>query len=286
MTTISGVSLFNKPLCQEGRSPALKRRCLATEHQKELGGESCKGSMYQVLATAVLLAATVFPLRLEGQMRATQHPSGPARISVGSPFRSVQPHSNGFGISRGGRFFHRPGFVGPVGFRHHRFHLSLSFGGACFNDPFVDPFFCRQFLFRNRFFFAQSVFLPYPVYVSSPYYQIAEQNPATTADQEAGLASEVDRLREEIERLRDEERSREEARQPAAQPRPSAEEKTATTILVFRDGRRSEIQNYAIVGQTLWVLTERRARKVAMSDLDVEATRKLNADRGVEFRTP
>jgi len=27
--------------------------------------------MYQALATAVLLAATVFPLRLEGQMRAT-----------------------------------------------------------------------------------------------------------------------------------------------------------------------------------------------------------------------
>jgi hypothetical protein len=60
----------------------------------------------------------------------------------------------------------------------------------------------------------------------------------------------------------------------------------ATTILVFRDGRRSEIQNYAIVGQTLWMLTEQRARKVSMSDLDVEATRKLNADRGVEFRTP
>ena len=234
---------------------------------------------------AVLLAATVFPLPLPGQMRAMQHPSGPARISVGSPFRSVQPRSTGFGVTRRSPFVRRSAFVGSFGFRHHhRFHIF--FGNTCFSDAFFDPFFCRQFFFRNRSFFAQPVFLPYPVYASSPYYQVAEQNPSATVDQETDLASEVDRLRDEIEGLRDEERSREEARQPASQPLPPGEEKTATTILVFRDGRRSEIQNYAIVGQTLWMLTEQRARKVSMSDLDVEATRKLNADRGVEFRTP
>ncbi len=241
--------------------------------------------MYQELATAVLLAATVFPLRLEGQMRATQRPSGPARTSVGSPFHSAQPHSNGIGVTSPGRFVRRSRFVGPVGFRHHqRFHVF--FGNACFSDPFFDPFFCQQFFFRNRFFFTQSVFFPYPVYESLPYYQVAEQTPATTPDQETDLAREVDRLRDEIERLREEERSREEARQAAPQPRPSPEAKTETTILVFRDGRRSEIQNYAIVGQTVWVLTEQRALKIGVSDLDVEATRKLNADRGVDFRFP
>jgi hypothetical protein len=241
--------------------------------------------MYQVLATAVLLAATVFPLRLEGQIRATQHPAGPARASVASPFHSRQLHPNGFGVSSGVRFTRRSAFGGRVGFRNHR-RFHLFFGHACFSDPFVDPFFCRQFLFGNPFFFAQPVFLPYPVYTSSPYYQVAEQNPGPAVGQQTDLATEVDRLRDEIERLRDEERSREEARQPASLPRPSAEEKTATTILVFRHGRQSEIQNYAIVGQTLWVLTERRVRKLSLSDLDVEATRKFNADRGVEFRTP
>ncbi len=236
--------------------------------------------MYQVLATAVLLAATVFPLRLEGQMRATHHPGGPARISVGSPFRSITHHSNGLVINGGGRFVRRPGFAGAVGFRHHgRFHIF--FGNACFSDPF----FCRQFFFRNPFFFAQPGFFPYPIYTPLPYYQVAERIPAATSE-ETDLAREVDRLRDEIERLRDEERSREETRQQASQPRPSGEEKTATTILVFRDGRRREIQNYAIVGQTLWELTEQRARKMPVSDLDVEATRKLNADRGVEFRIP
>jgi len=237
--------------------------------------------MYQVLATAVLLAATVFPLRLEGQMRATQRRSTPVRIGAGSPFRSAQPHSNGFGVTSPGGLVRRPGFVGPVAFRRHQ-RVHIFFGNACFSDPF----FCRQSFFRNRLFFAQPVFFPYPIYTPLPYYQVAEQTPATTSEQETDLAREVDQLRDEIERLRDEERSREEARQPTSEPRPSAEEKTITTILVFRDGRRSEIQNYAIVDQTLWMLTEQRARKMSMSDLDVEATRKLNADRGVEFRTP
>jgi len=231
------------------------------------------------------LAATVFPVRLEGQMRAIQRPSGPARISVGSPFRSVQPRSTGFGVARPSRFVRRSAFVGLFGFRHHhRFHSF--FGNACFSDPFFDPFFCRQFFFRNRSFFAQPVFLPYPVYESSPYYQVAEQTSATSSDRETDLASEVDGLRDEIERLREEERSREEAQQAAQEPLPSAADRTATTMLVFRDGHRSEIQNYAIVGQMLWVFTEQRARKLPVSDLDVEATRKFNADRGVDFRFP
>ena len=128
--------------------------------------------------------------------------------------------------------------------------------------------------------------MPYPVYTAPPYYPVAEQTPAAVADRESDLTREVDRLRDEVERLREEQVSREEARQAALQPRPPVEDKTATTILVFRDGRRSEVQNYAIVGQTLWVFSEQRARKVPVSDLDVNATKKVNADRGVEFRPP
>jgi hypothetical protein len=46
------------------------------------------------------------------------------------------------------------------------------------------------------------------------------------------------------------------------------------------------VQNYAIVGETLWIVTEERARKVPISDLDIPATRKANEDRGVDFRLP
>jgi hypothetical protein len=107
-----------------------------------------------------------------------------------------------------------------------------------------------------------------------------------TADRESDLAREIDRLRDEVERMREEQLSREQARQAAPQPRPSVEDKPAPTILVFRDGRRSEAQNFAIVGQTLWVFTVQRARKIPVSDLDLEATKEVNADRGVDFRLP
>ena len=58
------------------------------------------------------------------------------------------------------------------------------------------------------------------------------------------------------------------------------------TVLVFRDQHQNEIQNYAIVGQTLFDLTPGHSRKVALADLDLEATQKQNDDRGVSFQIP
>ncbi len=155
---------------------------------------------------------------LKGRCAQCNAQAGPGRVS--SPFHSAQPHSNGFGVTSPGRFVRRSAFVGPVGFRHNlRFHIF--FGNACFSDPFFDPFFCRQFFFRNRFFFAQPAFFPYSVYASLPYDQVAEQTPATMSDQETDLAREVDRLRDEVQRLREEQRAREEAEQARPQPQPS-----------------------------------------------------------------
>ena len=57
-------------------------------------------------------------------------------------------------------------------------------------------------------------------------------------------------------------------------------------MLVFRDHHSEEIDNYAIVGKTLWVFTEQRARKIPIADLNVPATTKANEDRGIEFRLP
>ena len=57
------------------------------------------------------------------------------------------------------------------------------------------------------------------------------------------------------------------------------------TVLVFRDGHKQEVTNYAIVGQTVYVF-DKRTQKIAITDLDVAATIKLNDDRGVEFHMP
>jgi hypothetical protein len=130
--------------------------------------------------------------------------------------------------------------------------------------------------------------VPYPVY-AAPYYYTEPYYPVQQTEQQVaypdtGLTNEIANLRDEVAGLRQDEAAREQARQAAAQPHPPS--RPVATILVFRDGHRSEIQNYAIVGQTLWVFTESRAKKIPISDLDKEATRNLNEDRGVEIRLP
>jgi hypothetical protein len=72
------------------------------------------------------------------------------------------------------------------------------------------------------------------------------------------------------------------ADEPPADPGPPQE----PTLLVFKDGRKLELGNYAIIGSTLFDLTPGHPRRVALADLDLEATRKENDDRGVIFRLP
>jgi hypothetical protein len=57
-------------------------------------------------------------------------------------------------------------------------------------------------------------------------------------------------------------------------------------VLVFKDGHKVEVGNYAIQGKTLFDLTTGRVHKIALADLDLEATRKQNEDRGITFEVP
>lgn len=70
----------------------------------------------------------------------------------------------------------------------------------------------------------------------------------------------------------------------AAQPEPVAEQ--PTTVLVFNDGHELEIQNYAIVGDTLFDMTPGHRRRVLLSELNLPATSQKNEDRGVGFVVP
>jgi len=67
---------------------------------------------------------------------------------------------------------------------------------------------------------------------------------------------------------------------------PATDSPQLPTILVFKDGHQLEVDNYAIVGQTLYDLTPGHARRVALADLDLSATQKQNDDRGVSFQPP
>ena len=65
-----------------------------------------------------------------------------------------------------------------------------------------------------------------------------------------------------------------------------APEPAVPTVLVYRDQHKQEVQNYAIVGQTLWAFSSGRTQKIPLANLDVVATEKANDDRGVAFRVP
>jgi hypothetical protein len=90
-----------------------------------------------------------------------------------------------------------------------------------------------------------------------------------TQDEISNLRSEVDQLRAQQEN----------ANQARAQIH-------AQTVLVYRDGHTEEVENYAIVGKTIWIFNESHARKVPLTDLNLDATKRDNDDRGIEFVVP
>jgi hypothetical protein len=68
-----------------------------------------------------------------------------------------------------------------------------------------------------------------------------------------------------------------------ALPEPSAED---AVTLVFKDGRPSEqIHNYMLTRTTLYVQDQRR-HQIAVADIDVAATEKVNRDAGIDFQLP
>jgi hypothetical protein len=77
---------------------------------------------------------------------------------------------------------------------------------------------------------------------------------------------------------------------PSASRDPASAKETnepgQTTVLVFRDQRKEEVHNYAIVGQTLWIFSPQRTGKIPLAEIDLAASAKANEDRGVEFHIP
>lgn len=172
------------------------------------------------------------------------------------------------------------GFPCFPGHHHHHFGHSFFFG---FGNPF---------LFGNPFFspFVTAGYVPgfdYPY----DYYNQPQQQPVVVQSDNGSdtqLALEVQRLSDEISDLRGEQALEAMRNRPAPPPGTSmsAVSPAAETTFVFRDGRRLTAQNYAITGQTLWILNEHAAKKFAISDLDQSATEQVNSANGVELHLP
>jgi len=105
----------------------------------------------------------------------------------------------------------------------------------------------------------------YPTYAYLP----PSGTTATYASQD-----EVQRIQQEVNQLR------------AVQAQRYSDQIHTETELVYRDGHKETIENYAVTGNTLWIFNESHARKVPLSSLDLNATRRDNDERGVDFIVP
>ncbi len=100
--------------------------------------------------------------------------------------------------------------------------------------------------------------------------------PAPYPENDSGLQRDVQALNGKIDRLQAD---------VEARNRPKTDLEPATA-LVFRDQHIEEVRNYAIAGETLWVLNDKAAKKIPLAQLDLPATVKMNDDRGVDFQLP
>ncbi len=181
------------------------------------------------------------------------------------------------------------------GLRQPAFHNGTSFG------TFHGPAFGHR-RFRNRVFFSSVYpgyfgYYGYPGSYNGDFYSTANSYPAydydgsnyydSTQNEVAQQQQDIDRLEDEVARLRAQRESdQRESHEASASQAESTSELPTPTLLIFRDKHTQEVQNYAVVGGTLWIFGEQRATKLPLSSLDVDATTKANDDRGVDFQVP
>lgn len=203
----------------------------------------------------------------------------PARMQT-MPARGFVPQGRTFIAGR--RTFVPGSRVTFRAFPHHHFvHNHVFFNHTCFNT------FGTAFPCVNPFLYAGIGYPGDPFYYNN-YPSQPEQQPVVD-EQDNGnrdLALEVQYLSDQIQAMRDrdEGQAREERRNATAKQAPQDDAPNAT--LIFRDGLQLSVRNYAISGDTIWVLDDHNSQKIPLAKLDVAATQKINDQNGVEFKLP
>ncbi|HYW82062.1 MAG TPA: hypothetical protein VFB30_02330, partial [Spirochaetia bacterium] len=175
-------------------------------------------------------------------------------------------------------------------FLHDRFR-GPHFGGSRFRGPRF-----RNYGFANNCYGYRCWGYGYPWWGSyDPWWWDSDSSYDQDYEQDLANANDMNQQSLEEQRmLRQEEADGDQDIYVRSAPTPSAgtsaEPQGASimpaTVLVFRDRHTREIQNYAIVGQTLWSFAAQHTEKIPLADLDLTATVKANDDRGLSFRLP
>jgi hypothetical protein len=190
-----------------------------------------------------------------------------------------------------------------------------NFHGRTFQVRTVSPLNPRFRPFgRNHRQFAPQVPVFYPAYPYgagydySMYPSIADpgvdpQADPASAENDAAVAGSEDALRQAYmqgahDALVQEQRGRQDAhdlmasrsgpkaKSPDSEAKAPEPDNSPSTVFIFKDGRQLETKNYAIMGQTLYDISGTVVKKVPLADLDTEATRKANDDRGITVKLP
>lgn len=244
--------------------------------------------------------ARTIPMRAPMAMRAVPMARpfmvrpAPMPVRGGFHFRPVIP---GRAVVPQGRPGFHSGHIGlNFGFGFGRFPFGVPPQNRCFSDAFFDPFFCtrRPTRFPSFLPFGSLVpFASFPLYSMPLYDESSYRSPEGTEQleranaQASDLTNQIEQLREELEQMQEQQNSPRAAATPVPPaPEDAKDEPSVATTLVFRDGRRSEVENYAIVGNTLWVFEDQRRKKIPIAELDLKATQQVNEDRGVDFAIP
>ena len=228
------------------------------------GCRSCK-HLPLILGSCLLLVAPVFGQAGFGRTRGG-YPL-PSVSSIGAHYLPFPPPSvssipntglgnhfhNGAGFNRGGRFrggagwsYATPYYYIPLGDYGYGYDYDYVGGPDMYSGPPIGP--------------------------NDPALHMLAERPPAPAYRGAADDMQAEAVPSEPEV--------EEQSSPAREAKP-----IEPTVLVFRDGHQQQVSNYAIMGQTVYVLDD-RTQKIPLTNLDVPATIKANDDRGTEFKVP
>ncbi len=229
------------------------------------------------------LAFSVFLLSVASALLAVQAAAQGAGFNsngFGATIHGVPPSVTSFGFGGSPGFHGIPPSVTSLNFGRSPIRVNpggFGFGHQHRNSGFISPFFGN----------AVAVPYAYPVYVMEPGEDDSMEEDyrgrPTIFDRRGPGTREYARPERRAQQ-EEEEDYRVSFRSDAPKQQEVADQ--PRTVLVFKDGHELEIANYAIVGATLYDLSDGRTRKVALAELDVQATVKQNDARGVDFELP
>ncbi len=223
------------------------------------------------LALSVFLLSVASALLL---VQAAAQGVGFNSSGFGATIHGVPPSVTSFGFGGSPGFHGVPPSVTSLNFGRSPIRVNpggFGFGHHHRNGGLISPF------------FGDIVAVPYayPVYVMEPGVDDSMEEDyrggPTIFDRRGPGTREYARPERRAQQEEEEDYRVSSQQEVADQPR---------TVLVFKDGHELEIANYAIVGATLYDLSDGRTRKVALAELDLQATVKQNDARGVDFELP